>query len=126
MAVKVITFNSFTMILMSLFLIPFAAIAAIVVYPLASHAHGKGIYQSKADAQQRASEIGCKRHQNNGSGCHARMSVNFIANFASNEPTKNFMPSKKGSPLACSPSGSPVADHRRHWISLQRALGARD
>ena len=55
------------MILMSWILIPFAAIAAFVVYPLASHAHGKGIYQSKADAQQRASEIGCETvHQNNG------------------------------------------------------------
>ncbi|WP_236629541.1 MULTISPECIES: DUF3721 domain-containing protein [unclassified Synechococcus] len=34
---------------------------------MASHAHSKGIYQSKADAQQRASEIGCNTlHQNNG------------------------------------------------------------
>ena len=44
-----------------------AVIAVFVVYPLASHAHGKGIYQSKADAQQRATELGCKSvHQNNG------------------------------------------------------------
>ena len=47
--------------------IPFVFIAAFAVYPLASHAHGKGIYQSEADAQQRASEIGCTTvHQNNG------------------------------------------------------------
>ena len=47
--------------------IPFVFIAAFAVYPLASHGHGKGIYQSEADAQQRASEIGCTTvHQNNG------------------------------------------------------------
>ena len=39
--------------------IPFALVAAFAVYPMASHGHGKGIYQSKADAEQRASEIGC-------------------------------------------------------------------
>ena len=37
------------------------------MYPTASLGHGKGIYQSKADAEQRASEIGCTTvHQNNG------------------------------------------------------------
>ena len=50
------------------------------------------------------------------------MSVNFIANFASNEPTKNFMSCKKGSPLAGSTSRSSVAYHRRYGISLQLAL----
>ncbi|MFL2672177.1 DUF3721 domain-containing protein [Synechococcus sp. WH 8017] len=34
---------------------------------MASLGHSKGIYQSKADAQQRAGEIGCMSvHQNNG------------------------------------------------------------
>ncbi|RZO00412.1 MAG: hypothetical protein EVB07_00955, partial [Synechococcus sp. MED-G134] len=47
--------------------ISFALVAAFVVHPMASHAHGKGIYQSKAVAQQSASEIGCNTvHQNNG------------------------------------------------------------
>ena len=34
---------------------------------MASLGHSKGIYQSKAEAEQRASEIGCETvHQNNG------------------------------------------------------------
>jgi len=37
------------------------------MYPTAVLAHSKGIYPSKADAEQRASEIGCTTvHQNNG------------------------------------------------------------
>ena len=47
--------------------IPCAVIAAFAVYPVASHGHGKGIYQSEAEAEQRAVELGCKSvHQNNG------------------------------------------------------------
>ena len=64
---KAITFNAFTTTMMGWISISFALVAAFVVHPMASHAHGKGIYQSKADAQQRASEIGCTTvHQNNG------------------------------------------------------------
>jgi hypothetical protein len=64
---RVIAFNPSIIRLIGLISIPFAVIAAFAVYPLASHAHGKGIYQSEADAQQRASEIGCETvHQNNG------------------------------------------------------------
>ena len=64
---QVIAFNPSITRLIGLFSSPFAVIAAFAVYPVASHAHGKGIYQSKADAQQRASEIGCETvHQNNG------------------------------------------------------------
>ena len=51
----------------TLFGFSFGLVDPFAVYPLASHAHGKGIYQSEADAQQRASEIGCETvHQNNG------------------------------------------------------------
>ena len=47
--------------------IPFAVGFAFAVYPMASLGHSKGIYQSKAEAEQRAGEIGCKSvHQNNG------------------------------------------------------------
>jgi len=46
---------------------PFAVVFALAVYPMASLGHSKGIYQSKAEAEQRAGEIGCKSvHQNNG------------------------------------------------------------
>jgi hypothetical protein len=65
--VKAITFNAFTPRMMGCISISFALIAAFVVHPMASHAHGKGIYPSKAVAQQRASVIGCNTvHQNNG------------------------------------------------------------
>ena len=64
---RAIVFNPSITRMMGLVSIPFALVAAFVVHPMASHAHSKGIYQSKADAQQRASEIGCKTvHQNNG------------------------------------------------------------
>ena len=47
--------------------IPFAVVFAFAVYPMASLGYSKGIYQSKAEAEQRADEIGCKSvHQNNG------------------------------------------------------------
>ena len=47
--------------------IPFAVVIAFALFPMASLGHSKGIYQSKADAEQRAGEIGCKSvHQNNG------------------------------------------------------------
>ena len=64
---KAITFNAFTTRMMGWISISFALVAAFVVYTMASHAHGKGIYQSKADAEQRAGEIGCTTvHQNTG------------------------------------------------------------
>ncbi len=47
--------------------IPFAVVIAFALYPMASLGHSKGIYQSKAEAEQRAGELGCKSvHQNNG------------------------------------------------------------
>ena len=47
--------------------IPFAVGFAFAVYPMASLGHSEGIYQTKADAEKRAGEIGCKSvHQNNG------------------------------------------------------------
>ncbi|RPG03248.1 MAG: hypothetical protein CBD83_000095 [Prochlorococcus sp. TMED223] len=47
--------------------IPLAVVIVFAAFPLASLGHGKGIYQSKADAEKRASEIGCTAvHQNNG------------------------------------------------------------
>jgi hypothetical protein len=64
---RAIVFNPSITRMMGLVSIPFALVAAFAVYPMGSHGHGKGIYQSKADAEQRASEIGCKTvHQNNG------------------------------------------------------------
>lgn len=64
---RAIVFNPSITRMMGRVSIPFALVAAFAVYPMASHGHGKGIYQSKADAEQRASEIGCKTvHQNNG------------------------------------------------------------
>jgi hypothetical protein len=65
--VKAITFNAFTTRMMGWISISLALVAAFVVHPMASLGHSKGIYQSKADAQQRADEIGCMSvHQNNG------------------------------------------------------------
>ena len=47
--------------------IPLAVVMALAVYPLSSLGHSKGIYSSKADAEQRASEIGCTTvHENKG------------------------------------------------------------
>ena len=47
--------------------IPFAVGFAFAVYPMASLGHSKGLYQTKADAEKRAGELGCKSvHQNNG------------------------------------------------------------
>jgi len=65
--VKAITFNAFTTRMMGLISISIAVVATFAVYPKAVLAHSKGIYPSKADAEQRASEIGCTTvHQNNG------------------------------------------------------------
>ncbi|MEJ6826983.1 MAG: DUF3721 domain-containing protein [Synechococcus sp. ArSW.bin.68] len=51
----------------SLYLLPFVVVLTFAAYPLASLGHSKGIYQSKADAEKRANEIGCVTvHQNNG------------------------------------------------------------
>ena len=59
--------NPFTTRMATWLSIPFVALAVFAMYPTASLGHGKGIYQSKADAEQRASEIGCTTvHQNNG------------------------------------------------------------
>ena len=38
--------------------VPFAVGFAFAVYPMASLGHSKGIYQTKADAEKRAGEIG--------------------------------------------------------------------
>ena len=56
---RAIVFNPSITRMMGLVSIPFALVAAFAVYPMASHGHGKGIYKSKAEAEQRASEIGC-------------------------------------------------------------------
>ena len=62
-----IVFNPSITRMMGCVSIPFAVVAAIATYPMASLGHSKGIYQSKADAEQRAGEIGCTTvHQNNG------------------------------------------------------------
>ena len=59
--------NPFTSKLTSSLALPFAIGVTLAVYPLASLSHGKGIYDSKADAEKRAIEIGCTAvHQNNG------------------------------------------------------------
>ena len=64
---RVIIINPSITRMMDWVLIPFAIVTAFAVYPMASLGHSKGIYQSKADAEQRAGEIGCKTvHQNNG------------------------------------------------------------
>jgi len=42
-------------------------VLALVVYQAPGMAHGKGIYDTEAEAQQRAAEIGCTTvHENNG------------------------------------------------------------
>ena len=41
---KAITFNAFTPRKMGWISISFALVAAFIVHPMASHAHGKGIY----------------------------------------------------------------------------------
>ena len=64
---RVIIINPSITRMMDWVLIPFAVVFAFAVYPTASLRHSKGIYQSKADAEQRAGELGCKSvHQNNG------------------------------------------------------------
>ena len=64
---RVIIINPSIARVMDWVLIPFAVGFAFAVYPMASLSHSKGIYQSKADAEKRAREIGCKSvHQNNG------------------------------------------------------------
>ena len=64
---RVIALNPSIARLISWISISCAVIAVFVVSPLASHAHGKGNYQSKAEAEQRAVELGCETvHQNNG------------------------------------------------------------
>jgi len=65
--VKAITFHAFTTRMMGLISISIAVVATFAVNPTAMQAHSKGIYPSKADAEHRASEIGCTTvHQNNG------------------------------------------------------------
>ena len=60
-------FNPSTTRMMGWFSVPLAVVLAFALHPLASLGHSKGIYQSKAEAEQRASEIGCETvHQNNG------------------------------------------------------------
>ena len=64
---RVIVFNTSITRMISWISIPCAVIAAFAVYPMDSLAHSKGIYLTKADAERRAAEIGCKSvHQNNG------------------------------------------------------------
>ena len=64
---RVIIINPSITRVMDWVLIPFAVAFAFVLYPMASLGHSKGIYQSKAEAEQRATELGCKSvHQNNG------------------------------------------------------------
>ena len=42
-------------------------VLALLVNPTPGMAHGKGLYGTEAEAQQRASEIGCTNvHENNG------------------------------------------------------------
>ena len=47
-----------------------AALTAVLVlsaHPSASYSHSKGIYETKAEAEKRATEIGCTTvHENNG------------------------------------------------------------
>ena len=43
------------------------ALLCMLQLPTQVHAHAKGLYKSKAEAEQRARELGCKgTHQNNG------------------------------------------------------------
>ena len=45
----------------------FAALLALVAHSTASYSHSKGIYETKAEAEKRATEIGCTTvHENNG------------------------------------------------------------
>ena len=60
-----------------------------------------------------------------GNGCSALMSRNSTLNFTSNEPTTAFKRRTKYSSLACSNCHSHIADHIRHGVSDQLALGAR-
>jgi len=63
--VKSIPFKSYPSNSMGWLSIPLAVVMALAVYPLPSLGHNKGIYSSKADAEQRASEIGCTTvHEN--------------------------------------------------------------
>ena len=42
-------------------------VLVLSAYPSASFSHSKGIYETKAEAEQRASEIGCTSvHENKG------------------------------------------------------------
>ena len=42
-------------------------VLALMVNPAPGMAHGKGLYATEAEAQQRAAEIGCNSvHENNG------------------------------------------------------------
>ena len=51
----------------SLHSIPFVVVLALAAYPLAGLGHGKGLYSTEAEAQERADDIGCMTvHQNNG------------------------------------------------------------
>ena len=46
---------------------PFATLFALFAHPTASYSHSKGIYETQADAEKRATEIGCTTvHENNG------------------------------------------------------------
>ena len=64
---KAVPFNAFTTRMMAWLLVPCAVVAAFAASPTDGLAHSKGIYQTKADAERRAAEIGCKSvHQNNG------------------------------------------------------------
>ena len=64
---RALVFNPSTTRMMGWFAVPLAVGFAFAVYPAVSLGHSKGIYQSKADAEKRAGEIGCKSvHQNNG------------------------------------------------------------
>ena len=43
------------------------AVLVLSAFPSASFSHSKGIYETKAEAEQRASEIGCTSvHENKG------------------------------------------------------------
>ena len=46
---------------------PLTAVLVLSAHPPASFSHSKGIYETKAEAEQRASEIGCTSvHENKG------------------------------------------------------------
>ncbi len=47
--------------------VPLTAVLVLSAHPPASFSHSKGIYETKAEAEQRASEIGCTSvHENKG------------------------------------------------------------